>query len=156
MGKVFTHDQQVRFSHCDPAGIVYFPEFFDMSHAALEDWFTHGLGHPHAEMITERRVGTPTVSIHCDFHKPLRIGEVLHFEIRVLRMGHSSLTLHYSGMKGGVEHLAITQTVCFLDLDTGHAIPIPADFRPRIAEYLAEPPPGGVMPRLRAGGGRIA
>jgi len=138
MGKVFTHDQQVRFSHCDPAGIVYFPEFFDMSHAALEDWFTHGLGHAHAEMITERRVGTPTVRIHCDFYKPFRIGDTLHFEIRVLKMGRSSLTLHYSGKKDGVEHLAITQTVCFLDLDTGHAIPIPEDFRQGIAEYLDE------------------
>ena len=140
MNKVFTHDQQVRFSHCDPAGIVYFPEFFDMAHAALEDWFTHGLGHAHAEMITERRVGTPTVSIHCDFLKPFRIGEVLRFEISVLKMGRSSLTLHYSGKKDAVEHLVITQTVCFLDLDSGRPIPIPEDYRPRIAEYLVDAP----------------
>jgi 4-hydroxybenzoyl-CoA thioesterase len=138
MAKVFTHDQQVRFSHCDPAGIVYFPEFFDLSHAALEDWFTHGLGHAHAEMITERRVGTPTVHVQCDFYKPFRIGDTLHFEVRVLKMGRSSLTLHYSGKKNGVEHLAITQTVCFLDLDTGHAIAIPEDLRQGIAEYLDE------------------
>ena len=52
MSKIFEHDQPVRFSHCDPAGIVYFPRFFDMAHAAMEDWFTYGLGHDHAELLT--------------------------------------------------------------------------------------------------------
>jgi 4-hydroxybenzoyl-CoA thioesterase len=137
VAKVFTHEQQVRFSHCDPAGIVYFPEFFDMAHSALEDWFTHGLGHTHSEMLMTRRIGTPTVSIQCDFKKPFRIGETLHFEIRVLKIGRSSMQLSYRGLKDGVEHLVITQTVCFLDLETGRAIPIPDDMRGPIESYLA-------------------
>ena len=139
MSRVFEHDQLVRFSHCDPAGIVYFPEFFDMAQSALEDWFTHGLGQSHAALVMTRRIGTPTVSIQCDFRKPFRMGETLHFELRVLKTGRSSMQLSYSGRKDGDEHLAITQTVCFIDLDSGKPIPIPEDLREPIESYRVLP-----------------
>ena len=41
----------VRFSHCDPAGIVYFPRYFDMINGVVEDWFAGTLGLPHHHFI---------------------------------------------------------------------------------------------------------
>ena len=137
MSKVFVHDQLIRFSHCDPAGIVYFPEFFDLAHATMEDWFRDGLGQPLPDLIRNRRIGTPTVSIQCDFVKPLRMGDTLRFELRVLKAGNASVRLAYSGTKDGVEHLRMTQTIAFMALDAGTATPIPEDLRPRIEAYLA-------------------
>jgi acyl-CoA thioesterase FadM len=46
------------------------------------------------------------------------------------------MQLSYRGLKDGVEHLTITQTVCFLDLDSGRSIPIPDDMRGAIEGYL--------------------
>ena len=86
MNRVFFHDQLIRFSHCDPAAIVYFPRFFDLAHSAMEDWFTDGLGIALPQLILERRIGTPTVNINCDFAKPLRMGDTLRFELRVGRL----------------------------------------------------------------------
>lgn len=137
MNKIFTHDQLVRFSHCDPAGIVYYPWFFDMTHATKEDWFLHGLGYSHADLMRERRIGTPTVRIQAEFFKPLRMGETVRYELRVLKVGNASVNLSISGRKDGVEHLRITQTIVFMSLDSRRAIPIPDDLRPRIEEYLA-------------------
>ena len=134
--KVFVHDQLIRFSHCDPAGIVYFPEFFDLAHATMEDWFREGLGQPLPDLIRERRIGTPTVTIASDFLKPLSMGDTLRFELTVLKAGNASVRLAYSGKKDGVEHLRITQTIAFVALDAGTATPIPTDLRPRIEEYL--------------------
>ena len=37
----------VRFSHCDPASIVYFPRYFDMINGVVEDWFAGALGLAH-------------------------------------------------------------------------------------------------------------
>ena len=67
MNKIFIHDQLIRFSHCDPAGIVYFPRFFDLAHGTMEDWFADGLGQPLPDLIRDRRIGTPTVTIQSDF-----------------------------------------------------------------------------------------
>jgi 4-hydroxybenzoyl-CoA thioesterase len=136
MNKVFAHDQLVRFSHCDPAGIVYYPWFFDMTHATKEDWFAQGLGYSHADLMLRRRVGTPTVKIEAEFFSPLEMGETVRYELRVLKVGNSSVNLSISGMKDGVEHLRITQTIVFMSLETRRAIPIPDDLRPRIEEYL--------------------
>jgi len=137
VSKVFVHDQLIRFAHCDPAGIVYFPRFFDLAHSTMEDWFASGLQQPLPDLIRDRRIGTPTVSVQCEFVKPLRMGDTLRFEMRVLKAGNASLQLAYTGKKDGVEHLRMVQTIAFMALDGGSATPIPADLRPRIEEYLA-------------------
>jgi 4-hydroxybenzoyl-CoA thioesterase len=41
----FTRSVPVRFSHCDPAGIVYFPHYFDMFNGLIEDWYGEELGY---------------------------------------------------------------------------------------------------------------
>ncbi|HUU74183.1 MAG TPA: thioesterase family protein [Burkholderiales bacterium] len=137
MNKVFVHDQLIRFSHCDPAAIVYFPRFFDLAHATMEDWFANAVGFPLPDLIVKRRVGTPTVSIHCDFSKPLRMGDTLRFELRVTKLGNASANFEYRGMKDGSEHLRITQTVVFMNLDAARAVPIPEDVRSAIEPFLA-------------------
>ena len=38
MAKLFVTERKIRFSHCDPAGIVYFVNFFDMVSGVVEDW----------------------------------------------------------------------------------------------------------------------
>lgn len=128
----------VRFSHCDPAGIVYYPWFFDMTHATKEDWFAQGLGYPHAELMLQRRIGTPTVKIEAEFLRPLEMGETVRYELRVLKLGNTSVHLSISGRKDGVEHLRITQTIVFMSLETRRAIRIPEDLRPKIEEYLVK------------------
>ena len=35
----FTVTQRVRFQHCDPAGIVFYPRYFEMLNATIEEWF---------------------------------------------------------------------------------------------------------------------
>lgn len=136
MNQVYVHEQLIRFSHCDPAAIVYFPRFFDLAHSTMEDWFAQGVGFSLPELIINRRIGTPTVSIHGDFVKPLRMGDTLKFELSVTKLGNASVNLQYLGSKDDMEHLRIVQTLVFMDLDAGRAVPIPADVRPRIEAFL--------------------
>ena len=102
----------------------------------MEDWFASGVNNPLPNLIRDRRIGTPTVNIQCDFALPLRMGDTLRFELRVAKMGSASVQLAYSGTKDGVEHLSIQQTIVFMALDAGRAVSIPEDLRPRIEEYL--------------------
>jgi 4-hydroxybenzoyl-CoA thioesterase len=51
----FTRSVSIRFSHCDPAGIVYFPHYFDVFNGLIEDWYGQELGYDYAELITGRR-----------------------------------------------------------------------------------------------------
>ena len=47
----FRHSRIVRFGECDPAGVAYYPEFFNWFHQAMEACFEDYLGVPYAEMI---------------------------------------------------------------------------------------------------------
>ena len=53
----FTRSVPIRFSHCDPAGIVYFPHYFNMFNGLIEDWYTYELGFEYAKLITGNRYG---------------------------------------------------------------------------------------------------
>ena len=57
MNAPFVHQRKIRFSHCDPAGILYFPLAFDLLNAAVEDWFETELGMPSGEFHMRHRVG---------------------------------------------------------------------------------------------------
>ena len=139
MNKVFAHEVQVHTADFDPAGIVFYPQFLVMSDGTKDDWFARGLGHSRLELLSRRRLHVEPENVSCKFSLPLRMGEALRFELSVLKIDAASVRIRIVGRRHTVEHLSITQTFSFVSLDTRRAVPIPADLRPRIEEYLAEP-----------------
>ena len=47
----------VRFGSCDPAGIVYTPEYLNLFNGVIEDWYDAALGLPYHELVGKRRTG---------------------------------------------------------------------------------------------------
>ena len=84
---VFERDVLIRFSHCDPAGIVFFPQYLVMFNNHVEDWITDGLGISYANLLGPRRVGLPTVNLQCDFKAISRMGDVVTYGVSVQRLG---------------------------------------------------------------------
>ena len=87
----FTRSVPVRFSHCDPAGIVDFPHYFDIFNGLIEDWYGEELGYDYAELVMGSRYGFPFVHIECDFKVPSRMGDVIDLTLMVERIGRTSL-----------------------------------------------------------------
>jgi 4-hydroxybenzoyl-CoA thioesterase len=139
MNKVFAHEVQVHSADCDPAGIVFYPQFLVMSDGAKDNWFARGLGHSRPELLSRRRLSVEPEEVRCDFSLPVRMGEALQFELSVLEINDASVRIRIVGKRHTVEHLNITQTFAFVSLDTRRPVPVPEDLRPRIEEYLAEP-----------------
>jgi 4-hydroxybenzoyl-CoA thioesterase len=125
----FERDYPIRFSHCDPAGIVYYPQYLVLFNHLVEDWFTEGLGVCYADMLGARRIGLPIVRLECDFRAISRMGETLRFGLAVERAGGKSLTLALDARSGEAQRVAARQVLVFTSLDTHQAIDIPADVR---------------------------
>jgi len=136
--KVFRSGHLLRFSHCDPAGILYFPNTFDMINATVEDWFAQALGLPFDELHLRNRRGFPIVQTRCEFLKPSRIGEHLTIELSVARLGRASVALQISGIVAGEERMRARHVMAMVSLETMRAVPIPPDLRARMAEYARE------------------
>ncbi len=125
----------VRFSHCDPASIVYFAAYFDIINGVVEDWFTEALGLPYYQLIGERRLGLGYAHSSADFLRPGRMGEVHDYAVAVERVGTKSLPLRIGASHEGREVLKARMVIVATDIDSGRSIPLPDDVRAAVAAY---------------------
>jgi 4-hydroxybenzoyl-CoA thioesterase len=132
---VWTTEVPIRFSHCDPAGIVYFASAFDILNGVVEDWFTEGLGLSYPDLITRRRLGLGYGRASADFRKPAMFGDRLTYAVRVARLGTKSLTLAITATRGKEDILDASLVIVATDLDRHVSIAIPEDIRAALAAY---------------------
>ena len=140
MAITFTTERKIRFSHCDPAGIVYFVNFFDMVNAIVEDWFAEAVGFDFEELHIQRRVGFPIVNTGCEFFRPCHLGDRLQLELAIARLGNSSIEFAVTGRVGGEEKFRARHKVALMSLDSQRAMPIPEDMREKMRPYVKETP----------------
>lgn len=138
----FRRPRLIRFAHCDPAGIVYFPRWFDLLHSQMEDFFGEELGFPYASLIGPRRLGFPTVRVETDFRSPGRQGERPDFILLVERIGRTSLQFLHLVEGEGRLRLQARQIVVTMDLVDEKPVAVPADLLAALEAYrsrCAEP-----------------
>ena len=125
----------VRFAHCDPAGIIYYPQYFMLAHDCKEDWFRDGLDYPFRQMVTVDRRGFPIVKLEAEFARPGKMGDDLDFEVTVRAIGTTSLKLGYRCVCGAEERMRMKSVLVMSDLDSGAAVRIPDWLRARLIEF---------------------
>jgi 4-hydroxybenzoyl-CoA thioesterase len=136
----FERPLRIRFAHCDPAGIVFFPQYLVMINNLVEDWVTDALGVPYAELLGRRRTGMPTVSLQCEFTAISRMGDDVMLGLSVERVGGKSVTLQIGCRCGDEQRMVIRQVLVFTSLDTHRAIDIPPDLRSAIERFTSKAP----------------
>jgi 4-hydroxybenzoyl-CoA thioesterase len=130
----FTRERVIRFSDCDPAGIVFYPQYFVMFNALVEDWID-ALDIGYRTLIVKRRIGLPTVHLKADFRAVSRMGNRVRLSLDVERVGSRSITLHLSCDGADGPRMTMQQVLVTTSLDTHHAIEIPTDLRDAIARH---------------------
>ena len=139
----FTRSVPVRFSHCDPAGIVYFPHYFDIFNGLIEDWYGQELGQNYAELILGSQYAFPFVHIECDFKIPSRMGDVIDLTLLVERIGRSSLSITIVCHRDGIERLRARMVTAMMSLKTRQPAPLPQALREAIESYRRRTTNGG-------------
>ncbi len=97
-----TMTRRIEWGDCDPAGIVYNPNFlsyFDHGTALLYE----AAGWTRREMIAEFGVsGCPLVATRAEFKVPCEAGEDVQITSTVTRIGTSSFDVHHQLHRDGV------------------------------------------------------
>lgn len=132
----FERPVQIRFAHCDPAGIVFFPQYLVLLNGFIEDWIQDGIGIPYADLIGQRRIGLPTVSLQCDFTAPSRMGETVTFGLSVLHLGSRSIQLAWGVRLGDEPRVRGRQALVSTSLETHRAVALPDDLRAGVQRAL--------------------
>lgn len=128
----FTTTTSVRFAQVDPAGIVFYPRYFEMLNAAVEDWFAQRIGVSFATLHLTRRIGVPTVKLESVFKAPSELGDVLEIKLTPKRVGRSSCTLAFSIVGDGRVRIEGQITFVCMGLDDKVARDWPDDIRIRM------------------------
>lgn len=132
---LFEREELIRFSHCDPGGIVFYPQYFILMNGLVEDWFTEGLNVNFADFVRNRRIGIPTVRMDCTFCRPSYIGDRLTLGLSVTKVGNSSFHLEVKGASNGELRVRAEQALVTICLDKMKSIELPSDLREGFSRF---------------------
>lgn len=138
-GCIFECDKLIRFHHCDPAGIVFYPQYFVLFNELVEDWFNQALGIDFADFHVNQHLGVPMGSVVCRFVSPSKVGEVLQLSLRIEHIGTSSMKFMVRAEAGGQMRVQATLTVVLASMKTHRAVPITGELRNKFSAYLIDP-----------------
>nr|WP_315475536.1 thioesterase family protein [uncultured Undibacterium sp.] len=137
MSLVFRTPISIRFAHCDPAGIVFYPRYFELINGVVEDWCAQGLDMSFHEMHMVQGIGLPTVRIETDFVKTSVLGDELIAELRVIKLGRASATVEIQ-MLGQDQDLRLKAQLVLVmaQVKERKAIALPVALREQMQKYL--------------------
>ncbi|NIZ09355.1 thioesterase family protein [Pseudooceanicola sp. HF7] len=138
MTQTFTIRRQVEFNHCDPAGIVFYPRYFEMISALMERFFADAIGTGWAQMgRLEGAMGTPMGDIQVRFHAPSRLEDWLDLSLHLSAIGGASATFQLRCECAGELRFTGEATVIYASLGASKATRWPDEMRVAMTRYLS-------------------
>jgi len=140
---MLTNKRNVRivWGDCDPAGIVFYPRYFEMFDTSTTALFERALGMTKYEFVKAYdTVGYPMVDTRARFLLPTRYGDDVVIETEITEIKRSSFSLRHRLMKDGELAVEGFETRVWVGRD-------PAD----PDRIKAKPLPEAIVAKLKAG-----
>jgi 4-hydroxybenzoyl-CoA thioesterase len=137
MTKTTIFEVHVQFGDCDPAGIVFFPNFSKWMDASSLHFFMQCGVPPWRELVkTTGIIGTPLLEINTKFLRPATYGETLHIHTSVQEWRSKVFIQKHVVMRGADVLCEGTETRAFCKRVEGEpdritSIAVPEDIRVR-------------------------
>jgi 4-hydroxybenzoyl-CoA thioesterase len=105
----------------------------------MEEFFGAGLGIDYADVLHKRNLSLPTVHLEADFRHRIIYGDRIEMELRVIRIGRTSIVWGYRGFRGDSAEEVVVEgqntTVC-VKTDTFEKIEVPDWLRRELEPYI--------------------
>ena len=151
----FQREILVRFGHCDAAGWVFYPRYFEMVSDFVQDWFEDGLEASAPGLFHHKQVLTPSVHFTVDFEKPTRYGDRLTFNLWTVKVGRTSCELRIEASHGGELRMGVKQVLVFISAATSRATAIPPELKSRMHRFAAQSERPSPQREKRSGRARL-
>jgi 4-hydroxybenzoyl-CoA thioesterase len=135
MSRTVVYPVEVMFGDCDPAGIVFFPNFSRWMDASSLNFFVQCGVPTWRELVkTTGIIGTPLLEIHTRFLRTATYGETLQVHTSVQEWRAKTILQKHVVMRGDTVLCEGLETRAFCirhpdDPDRIKAIPVPADIK---------------------------
>jgi len=124
--------QKIRYSDCDPQGIVFNGNYARYWDDAATDWLEElGLGGPE---LGGNGVEVVTARLEIDFKSAATLGDVLETSIKIAKFGTASMDLDVETINAssGVVIAAGKLVWVFVDPEHFRPVPVPGDIKDRL------------------------
>ena len=130
----YLYHQKILFKHCDPAGIVFYPRYFEMMNDCVEAFFNRALGYSFVEVHKDGG-GVPTAEITTRFTAPSRMGDQLTLHLTVRSLGRTSMGIRITARQGDDTRFEMQSTLVHIN-NTARPHPWPDAIRDKVQGYL--------------------
>lgn len=124
---------EIQFGDCDPAGIVYYPNYFRFFDNATAALFSAALGMSKRGWLQRFDIaGIPMVDTGATYLKPCRFGDLAEIETSITELGQSSFSVRHVlriGSEIGVEAHEKRVWAAYDGVGGIRAMPLPDDVR---------------------------
>jgi acyl-CoA thioester hydrolase len=134
----FVHRLRVRFHECDPQGVVFNAHYFAYFDIALTEMWREAFG-SYGEVVAG---GTDVVVVEASatFRAPARFDDELDVELRVDRLGTTSMAMAATIRRDGEELVEGRMVHVFVDTATMAKKTIPDHMRAALERYASAVP----------------
>jgi acyl-CoA thioester hydrolase len=135
-GEKFQIQEYVRWSDVDFAGLICYGaylRFFEMAETEL----FRAVGMPYGEVFEKFDIWLPRVQLHCDFHHPALLDDLLRVSAYIGRVGNKSLTLNFEVNRVKDEQFMSEGRFIMVAVDrqSFKSVSLPAELISRLARY---------------------
>ena len=125
MTAMFSHTTniEIQFGDCDPAGIVYYPNYFRFFDNATAALLSAAFGmHKRGWLEHYGIAGIPMVDTGARFLRPSQFGDKVRIDSSITALGRSSLSIRHVLSNGGEAAVEATEKRVWAVRDAGGAI----------------------------------
>jgi 4-hydroxybenzoyl-CoA thioesterase len=109
---------EIEFGDCDPAGIVYFPNYLRFFDDATAHLVSAALGMKKRQWVALHGIaGIPVVRISTEFSAPCRYGDAVEIESQITTIGRTSFGVRHRLSNGGVPAVSGEETRVWIAAD---------------------------------------
>jgi 4-hydroxybenzoyl-CoA thioesterase len=136
---VNTRRVRIQWGDCDPAGIIFYPRYFEFFDASTSALIERALGMTkHEYLKTYDFAGHPLVNVHCRFLSPTRFGDDVMIDSTVVKFHRSSFDVRHQLTKNATLAVEGFETRVWVRGDPARgqmrAAPVPQDVIDRLSK----------------------
>ncbi|MCK6598868.1 MAG: acyl-CoA thioesterase [Bdellovibrionaceae bacterium] len=138
----YIYHHQISFDQCDPAGILFFANTWDICHRVYESWLL-SLNPKWVFWFENQDWAIPIVNSEASFLRPIKPGTIMQVHLCLNKISDSSFTSVYEFIEEGAsQRKTLTQcqiTHVFVDKKTFKKIYVPSEVKTLFEPYLQKP-----------------
>ena len=132
----FKHTLRVRYSECDPQGVVFNANYVMYLDVVITEFWRDALGR--YQELVESGTDMVVAEVNVRFLGAAAFDDELEFEVRLTRLGETSMSTRIDAATGGQPVIEAQMRHVFIDPATKTKQPMPAHVRDALAPYLVD------------------